>query len=229
MSEGQETRKADGKLGEGEAIRTEQPTVRLSEVLAGLRSQMPAEGLTLRELLERVGEQGLLLFGIILNLPFLLPVSIPGVATAFGALIVLIGIGVALDRMPWLPERFMRKKMTAQSLDAALEKGERFFRRVDRLSRPRLPVITHGTTINRLNGAALAFSGFLLVLPLAPIPFSNTFPAAAAMLLSLGMLQRDGVAVLLGYVAIVATLVYFTLLAFGAVAAGQGIGNWLGR
>ena len=81
------------------------------------------ETLTVRELMQACGEQGLLLFCCILTFPFLLPVSIPGVSTVFGALIVLIGIGVTLNRMPWVPRKLLDKPLTRESLAPALDKG----------------------------------------------------------------------------------------------------------
>lgn len=41
----------------------------LSEVLGDMARSIPAEGLTLRELLERLGERGLLLLAMVLTLP----------------------------------------------------------------------------------------------------------------------------------------------------------------
>ncbi len=200
----------------------------VSSLMRNLRQNLPSEGLTLGDLLERLGHQGALVAALVFCLPFLLPVSIPGVSTAFGLVLILIGFGVVLDRVPWVPSRLRRRMIKSDSLSNALERGERLMLRLDKWSRPRLGALTHGATLNRINGLALSFAGVLLVLPLAPIPFSNTLPAAAALLLSLGMLQRDGLVILLGYLAILATLAYFGVLAFGAVAAGRGLGAYFG-
>jgi hypothetical protein len=45
----------------------------LSQILADISRSVPAEGLTLRELLERLGERGLLLLILVLTIPFLFP------------------------------------------------------------------------------------------------------------------------------------------------------------
>jgi hypothetical protein len=58
--------------------------------------------------------------------------------------------------------------------------------------------------------------------PFGFVPFSNTLPALALILLSVGMMQRDGGLVLLGYLAIAATVIYFGLLiAFGGLSIQQ--------
>ena len=74
-------------------------------------------------MLALVGEQGMLLFCVLLTVPFLLPVSIPGVSTPFGLLILFIGIGITLNRVPWLPAILMERRFAAEQLKPTLHKG----------------------------------------------------------------------------------------------------------
>ena len=69
----------------------------------------------------------------------------------------------------------------------------------------------------RLQLANLAFivAALLLMAPFGFVPFSNTLPALALLLYAVGMLQRDGGAVLLGHLANIATVVYFGILIGG--------------
>ena len=60
------------------------------------------------------------------------------------------------------------------------------------------------------------------------VPFSNTLPAVAILFLSLGMLERDGLLIVAGYLMNVATIFYFGALAIGAVLAGQGMLSLIG-
>ncbi len=193
----------------------------LGEALRHIISRIQGEEITLRELLVLVGEQGLLLFCIVLTLPFLLPVSIPGVSTVFGIVIILVGIGITLNRVPWLPAKLMERPIRNEHLVPTLEKGIQLAERMERWLQPRLIRITSGAIANRMNGMALTLSGVLLLFPLSFIPFSNTLPGVAVMLLALGMLQRDGYFVVAGYLALVATILYFGGLALAVVMGGQ--------
>jgi len=74
-----------------------------------------------------------------------------------------------------------------------------------------------------VHGLALVLAGVLLMFPLGLVPFSNTLPAVAILFLSLGMLERDGLLIVAGYLMNVATIFYFGALAIGAVLAGQGM------
>ncbi|NMO19609.1 exopolysaccharide biosynthesis protein [Pyxidicoccus fallax] len=200
----------------------------LSATLRALSARLP-ETLTVRELMQACGEQGLLLFCCILTFPFLLPVSIPGVSTVFGALIVLIGIGVTLNRMPWVPRKLLDKSLTRASLAPALDKGADVFTKyVDRLSKPRLLALTHGSSTNRFNGFMLFAAGVLLMAPFGLIPFSNTLPALAALFFAIGILQRDGYCILLGHGMTLGTIVYFSALIYGAIQGGRGLASLFG-
>jgi len=198
-----------------------------SAVLQDVIDSMDDEHVTLRQILERMGESGLLLLCGLLSLPFLVPVSIPGVSTVFGAGIVLIGIAITFNRLPWLPEKVADRKLERARLVPVLERGLKILRKFDRYVRPRLPGLTAGAVVNRFNGLVLTAAGVLLMMPLSFIPFSNTLPGVAILLLSTGISQRDGVVVAVGHLMVLLTLVYFAGLAYGAFAAGQSL-NLLG-
>lgn len=201
---------------------------RLSATLLSVSGGLPENDVSLRDLLALIGEQGLLLVCVFLALPFLLPVSIPGVSTVFGVAIILIGVGVTLNRVPWLPRRILDRRLPAAALRQAFDKGAGVVTRFERLVRPRWLVLTEAATANTLHGLALVLGGVLLSFPLGLVPFSNTLPALAILCLVLGMLERDGVLILAGYVLTVATIVYFGALMFGAVVAGRGILTLIG-
>lgn len=184
--------------------------------------------ITLRKLLALVGEHGLLFLCALLTIPFLIPVSIPGVSTVFGAAIILVSIGITTNRMPWLPDRIMDKEMDAVKLSGILRRGAEVVAKVETYIRPRAQGITGSGIASRINGLALIFAGMLLMAPLGLVPFSNTLPAFAILLLAVGMSQRDGLVVLAGYAMIVATLIYFGVLAWLAFAAGQGLAGFFG-
>jgi hypothetical protein len=121
----------------------------------------------------------------------------------------------------------MNRTIERIHLIPALERGAALFARLDKLVHPRFLALTHGASINRLNGFLLVGCALLLMAPLGLIPFSNTLPAVAILCLAAGMLQRDGIFVLIGYVTMTATLVYFGGLFAAAVAAGKGISSLL--
>ncbi|KGD98431.1 MULTISPECIES: exopolysaccharide biosynthesis protein [Rhizobium/Agrobacterium group] len=211
-----------------ESIEFQDTSTSLSDTLRRLIKGIKGQSITLRELMDAVGEQGLLLICAVASLPFLIPVSIPGVSTVFGAAIILISLAITANRLPWLPGKILDRQLDTQKLVPALEKGVNIVTRLDRFLKPRLSALTTGAMINRLNGLAIAVGGVLLMFPLGLVPFSNTLPGIAILLLSTGMIQRDGMIVLGGYLFNVITVIYFAVLAYAAFSAGQGIASLFG-
>ena len=188
----------------------------LGEQLAAIIEQLPEDSITLGALLDVFGEDGLLLLTALLTLVFLIPVSIPGVSTVFGGAILLIGISRLLGRPPWIPGRLRDKSLPAAKLRPALSGGMAWVRRLERVSRPhRLRALVDGRAAGLFNNIAFILAAVLLMAPFGFVPFSNTLPGVALLLYAIGFIQRDGVAVLLGHLANVATIVYFGILITG--------------
>ncbi len=219
---------ASGKDGAQNLDSEEYPEEPFRDALLHAVDTIEGRTVTLRELMELIGGQGLLFLCALLTLPFLIPVSIPGVSTVFGAAIILISLAIAADRTPWLPKRIMDRPLETEKLVSALRKGADVVRRVERLVRPRLTGLTGGSLTGRVNGLGLTAGGILLMFPLGLVPFSNTLPALAILFLALGISQRDGVFVLLGHAMLVLTVIYFGALAWAAFAAGKGLASFFG-
>jgi hypothetical protein len=66
----------------------------------------------------------------------------------------------------------------------------------------------------------------LLIFPLGLVPFSNTLPAWGILLLAAGLLQRDGLLILLGYLFLLGTIVYFAALGIGVLTGAQWVVNF---
>ena len=203
------------------------PDTSLSVAFERAADAISAETVTVRDLLELVGEQGLLLFCAFLAVPFLLPVAIPGTSTVFGLLMLLIGISVAIDRLPLMPSRLLSRSLGAQHVVPALRKGAQVFRRFEKLIRPRLLAMTASPAANFVNGGVIAFAALVLMVPLPLVPFTNTIPAFAVVLLCIGMVERDGILILLGYLATIAATLYCGAIAWAAWHAGSGAAAWL--
>ncbi|MDH5829540.1 exopolysaccharide biosynthesis protein [Luteimonas sp. M1R5S18] len=194
----------------------------LGAQIAGMIARLPPDHVTLGELLDLFGDEGLLLLCILLTLVFLIPVSIPGVSTVFGAAILLVGVSRLLSRQLWLPSRVRDRRLPSDRLRPGLTGGLRWVQRMERLSRPhRLPALVDGRTQDVVNNLAFILAALLLMAPFGFVPFSNTLPALALLAYAIGFIQRDGGAVLLGHLANIGTMVYFAVLIGGGGLVAQ--------
>lgn len=191
----------------------------LGEQLNAIIESLPPDTLSLQELLDAFGDDGLLLLTVLLTLIFLIPVSIPGVSTVFGAAILLVGISRLFRRPMWLPARLRSKSLPADKLRPGLSGGLVWVRRLEKISRPhRLRFLVDGVVPRLINDLAFIFAAVMLMMPFGPVPFTNTLPALALLLYAIGFIQRDGIAVLLGHLSNIGTIVYF-----GALISGGGL------
>lgn len=207
------------------SIQFRKSEVRLSEALATARDSVEGDRVTLRDLLDLVGEQGLLVFCAVLAMPFLIPVSLPFTSTALGLPMLLVGIAVTLDRVPWLPDRLLDYALPGAVVQSVLARAARAADRFEHLVRPRLLGLTDTPASNWVNGAVLVVAVLLLMAPLPFVPLVNTLPAVAVILLSLGMAERDGVVILVGYAVTLLSLVYVAAVLWLAATAGRNAGD----
>ena len=196
--------------------------VSLRVQLEAVIARLPSGTMTLGELLGVIGDEGLLVLSILLTLVFLIPVSIPGVSTVFGAAILLVGISRLSGRPLWVPRRLAERPLPADRLRPALAGGMSWVQRLERVSRPhRLAALVDGRAQRVFNNLAFIFAALLLMAPFGFVPFSNTLPAIALLLYAVGFIQRDGGAVLLGHLATLGTVLYFSVLIGGGGLAAQ--------
>lgn len=194
------------------------PVARFSDILEGL-GQGDRPRLDVGEVLEAFGERGqgaiMLIFALINFLP--LP---PGGTTITGAPLVVLSAELASGRdIIWLPRAIMTASVSRETLRKSLGWLIPLIRLAENLSRPRLPWLT-GHFAQELIGVACLFLSVVLVLP---IPLGNIAPAVTIALFSLGVMQRDGIAVILGWVATATSLGLLALVWRVVLAAVQGL------
>lgn len=197
----------------------------LAEKMELIVEKLPPDEVTLVEIMDVVGSDSLMLMTIFMSLIFLVPVSIPGVSTVFGTGILLIGITHLLARKLWLPKPIANRKLSSPKLKEAFKRAIIWLHRLEKISRPhRLSKLTAEGGMTVFNNLSFILAALLLMAPFGFIPFSNTLPALALIFFALGMMERDGGSVILGYVANVATIIYFGFLIAGG---GWSIGEFI--
>lgn len=137
--------------------------------------------------------QGTLL--LLLAMPCLLPV--PGVGTVLG--LGMAALAFAMWRghgAPRLPQRVAELELPHHWARRVLEGLAAAYAMAGRHARARLSPVA-GPAWRSVVAAAVGLMAFVIVLP---IPFGNLLPALALIFIGLGLVFRDGVAVLLGLV-----------------------------
>ncbi|QJE73127.1 exopolysaccharide biosynthesis protein [Aerophototrophica crusticola] len=164
---------------------------------------VPADRVSIGMLIDGMGERAYGLLMLLCALPNCVP-GPPGVSTVTGMPILLFAFQMLLGSpRPWLP-RFLRDRSFARSdMLTMVNKALPYMRRVERVAKPRLPGMVAGLA-ERVAGAVVLFLSVILVLP---VPLGNLFPAVAIAIMAIALLERDGLVMLIGYVAAAASTV----------------------
>lgn len=183
-------------------------------LLDGFASGEPEDILTLEALLDGLDRRafGMLLF--IATLPAFIPVPIGGALS--GPLVMLIGLQLLAGRHhPWLPRFIARRGPHRRALAAFGRRLSPWLARIESLLRPRLPQLLDVRVATMFSGLVLLLLGLLLSLP---IPLTNYLFGGLLLVFALALLERDGMLLLVGWIAGVGAIVVFGLLS-GNLAA----------
>lgn len=199
---------------------------RLSDDLLAMSEEIRESDVHLKELMERLKGRVYTLFVVLLSLPFCQPIPLPGISSAFGALIAFLGARYALRHEPWAPKRLLDRIIPQKLFPGLLKAGAKMLRLLEKLMHPRMPWIFDLHTTQILSGTMICVSGILLMLPL-PIPTSNLFPSLTVVVLASAISERDGLMYGVGSLLFVFTAAFFALVSFGGFEAGSWIVDWL--
>jgi hypothetical protein len=198
---------------------------KLSEDLALILHEFEVETVTLREVMAVLHGRGYVLLVMLLALPFSTPIPLPGLSTPFGMVIALIGVRLALGQKPWLPQRLLDTRLSPRFFVKVFAAARKILRGFEYFLRPRLLWITGSPRLLQLHAVPIVFCAVLLLLPL-PIPFSNMIPAFSILLLSAGLLERDGGFILAGHFGFFLSVVFFVVMGFAGKESVEAIMRW---
>jgi hypothetical protein len=191
---------------------TVKSSIFFSEVLSQISNGDFPDYIILEELLEITGNRGRFISCMILVTPFLIPVSIPGSSIPFGIAIMFIGMNIIFNRF-LIPQRVLKYKIPRNTAINILKGSITVLKKFERVFKPRAQILTDKHSMNVINGILLVFSAFLLMLPL-PIPLTDSLPAYSIFLLSASVIESDGYFIMISYVLIIITALYFGLMIY---------------
>jgi hypothetical protein len=172
-------------------------------------------GLTIGDAVALTGEASFGFVMLLLALPALIPIPGPfgmvfGSALAIVAFQFAIGIGSL-----WLPPFLRNRRLPASTFASLQRHSDPVVRKIEAVVRP--------GRLKALTGRAMPYVLGLPVLALAvaialPIPFGNLVPVAAVCVMAIGLIERDGLLVLLGILMTLVALSVTAVLLRGAAS-----------
>lgn len=171
----------------------------IEAVLRRIGSHSEDERLTLGEIMASLDNRAYGFVLLLLAAPNFTPgPSMPGFSSIFAIPAIAMAVQMMLGRQqPWLPGRLARISIRRRTFTRMIAGALPMIAWLDRLLRPRLARLAN-LAGRRWTGAAALLQALLLLLPLPLYPMA---PAAALVLMALGMIARDGLMLALGHAA----------------------------
>lgn len=169
-----------------------------SELLENVVVVYRSNTISIGEIKNSLHERG---FGVLLAiaaLPLCLPVPVPpGYTTLFSIPLFIFSIQMIIGmQAPWLPAWIEKKEIKRESLEKLVIKANPWLKKIEKRLQPRLTYISVHTW-ERIIGI---FS-FVFALSISlPIPLTNFPPGWGILIMSLGLLSKDGITILIGMI-----------------------------
>ena len=198
---------------------------RLSAILLAIAQAQDRERISIGDLLSALRRRALGALLFIFAVPTALPMP-PGVSAVVGAPLLFLSAQLMLGIKPWLPRIITDRSLSRVDFEKVVTAVSPWLARAEGIMRPRRTFMAHRPRVPRVGVVAVIMSMVLFL----PIPLGNMLPSVAICIMSLGLLERDGVWVLIGLATSVAAVVIvwgvLWALMFGALFVVSGLMGW---
>ncbi|TDR93602.1 exopolysaccharide biosynthesis protein [Enterovirga rhinocerotis] len=170
------------------------PEARISAVLLSL-ARNASDRLTVADIVSVLRDRAFAILVVLLGLPNCLPMP-PGIPLVCGLLLALVAAQIAAGQAsPWLPRILLKRSIPQEAVERAVGRALPVLQKLERWSRPRITFLE--------NPLALRLIGFLLFALalglLVAAPIVGQIPLGIAVcLIGLGLVERDGLLVMVG-------------------------------
>ncbi len=167
-----------------------------SRLLANFLEENQQDRITVGDLVAALGHRGQAILLLLLALPNgLLLASIPGLSTIFGVPMCFIAMQMLVNRPSlWLPNRIRDQVIDRTTLNKILEVSNPYLVKIERYIKPRFQYFTYGF-FEKIIGLSVLILSVIVTLP---IPFGNFLGGWGVIILSLAIIERDGIMAIMG-------------------------------
>ena len=189
---------------------------RTSDILARLATEENGETITIGRIVDALSDRS---FGVVIIL-FALPNTIFPVAWVLGTPILLLAVQMALGQQrPWLPEFMRRQSFSRETFAKIVDYVVYYLGKIEAWLKPRWSFLTTNAA-ERLIGIYMTIVTIIL---LVPVPFGNALPSFGLAIIAAGLLEKDGLAILVGALVGLAGSIYVFAVMGGIWAAAKAI------
>jgi len=189
--------------------------VQTSKLLRDLLKRETKDRIYLRDLVDSMGDRSFATALFICALPEALPLPVAGISAIIGIPLMIFSAQLLLGfSKPWLPDWIANRSFKRQDFEKLIKKILLTLEKFERVIRPRWKFVTKPLA-QRILGLLLLILAIIIALP---IPFGNMLPAIVILIIALGLIEQDGVVIMLG---VLGACVIIATIAFAISAIGR--------
>jgi len=169
-----------------------------SEVLALVVVENKNHTMSVGDIKNSMHERGFGILMAIAALPLCLPIPVPpGYTTFFSIPLFIFSVQMIFGmRAPWLPVWITKKQIKRATLEKLVAKANPWLRKIEKHLKPRLTYISV-----RAWERIIGIFSFVFALSISlPLPLTNFPPGWGILIMSLGLLSKDGLTILVGMI-----------------------------
>lgn len=175
---------------------------RLSAILTAIASAQDKERISVGDLLEALRRRALGALMFIFAVPTALPMP-PGVSAIVGAPLLFLSVQLMLGMQPWLPRIITDRSLSRVDFEKVVKTVAPWLAKAESIMRPRMVGLAQRPAVYLLGFTCLVMSIILFL----PIPLGNMLPSIAICIMALGLLERDGVWIIIGFITSVVSVI----------------------
>ncbi|MBC8129566.1 MAG: exopolysaccharide biosynthesis protein [Rhizobiaceae bacterium] len=186
------------------------PQRKLADILISIAKDTSRERVSVGDILTAMDDRAFGALMLIFAMPNALPTP-PGTSTILAAPLIFLAAQLTFARRPWLPRMIADRSMLRDDFAGMIGKAAPWISWAERLLKPRIEVLARPPAEYAIGAVCLVLALILFL----PIPLGNMLPALAICMFSLGLLERDGVWIISGFV----TAIVSVVIVYGVVYA----------
>jgi hypothetical protein len=167
-----------------------------TKIIEDVVNSSSSDRIPIRDLVEAMDAVGFGLVMMIFAFGIIIPLPPPFPSLIALPLVIFATQMVMGYHAPKLPKRFSEMSLKRSVLAMLVQKSSPYIRKVERILRPRLLFMTSRIAERVVGFFILIFASFIVL----PMPLSNFIPGLGILIISFGMLGKDGLIVILGII-----------------------------
>lgn len=202
---------------------SDSPNRQTSDLLKHVVETHDRDVISVAEIKESLSERGFGVLMAIAALPLCLPFPAPpGYTTFFSIPLFILATQMIFGaHSPWLPKWIERKEISRAKLAKFFDKAVPLLQKIERLLKPRMINGNVGSWEKLIGISSFIFAASIAI----PLPLTNLPPGYGILIMSLGLLSKDGLTILIG---LVVGIIGLIITAFTLVLSWHIVKGWFG-